>query len=235
MKSYLDFIGIIISATIGIVSLVKTIRNEKKLASKEHELAEGLKSDILQLIGVLTSIRYKIMLKQQLPEDVSLDDEIKAINKSRLTCGYVFLMYRIPSGDRLLFEVRIQLIASGNNLISINLIDAYALGLIRTLLKLANDITLGDEIQQILKKMNEDEFLKEVNPQIPDEFTKFVYYLIENGITDPDVLLFYGVFENNVDIVKKALDDGADTKCTDKMILSRYEKEYKEFLMTNNK
>lgn len=59
-------------------------------------------------------------------------------------------------------------------------------------------------------------------------------YLYDTGINDADVVLFHGVFENDIEIVKKALDDGADTKCIDKMIIKRYEKEYEKYLSLKN-
>ena len=225
--------GIILATIVGVASFILTIKNERKLASKEHELTEGLKADILQLLAIFSSIQYKRKLKGHFPKDITIDDEIVALTKARLTSGYVYLMYCIQDeDDRFIFEIRIQQIINGQ----ISIIDAgrYACLLIETLFLICNEAKLGEEIRKIIEKMYNDEILREVDPKIPSEFEGFVKYLIKKGVTNPDVRLFHGVFENNVDIVKKALDDGADAKCTDKMIVERYENEYKEFLKSNN-
>lgn len=226
----IEVTGVILATVVGIVSLVLSIRNEKKLASKEHELAEGLKADILQLLAIFSSILYKNRLATNLPNDISIEDEIKDLSKLRLTGGYIYLINRIQNRNkRLLCEIRFQLIIL-NGQVSLNHIGGFAWLLIETLHHLRNDEKLGEEIPVIVENMYNDEFLKESNTQILSEFERFVYYIVGKKITDPDVLLYCGVFENDADIVKKALDDGADKKCTEKMIIERYENEYKEFL-----
>lgn len=64
-----------------------------------------------------------------------------------------------------------------------------------------------------------------------DVFESFITHLVEEqSCEDPDVLLFYSVFQNNLKKTKKALDDGANTRCTDKMIVEKYRKEYVAFV-----
>lgn len=225
----IQIISIVASSTIAIWALIKTNRTAKKLASKEHELAEGIKSDILQLIGTFTSIRYKTILAPNLLNDVSYDDEISAIKKIKLTSGYVFLKYRMPKDDQKMFEILVQLMTESNNSLSNDMLDGYSEYLISIIRKLADNKELGEEIQKIIKTMCEDELLNEATPKIPNEFERFVYYLIEKGVTDPDVRLFLGVFKNDVNIISKALDEGADRKCTDKALQERYSSQYDDF------
>lgn len=225
----IQIIGIVAASAISIWALVRTNRTAKELASKEHELAEGLKSDILQLIGVLSSIRYKVLLEPNLPNNVSFEDEISAIKRIKLTSGYVFLKYQTPKDDQKMFEIMIQLMTEQNNPLSRNMLDGYAESLVSIIRKLANKKELGEEILKIIKTMCEDELLNEATPRIPNEFEQFVYYLIEKGVTDPDVSLFHGVFKNDVNIVSKALDEGADRKCTDKALQERYSSQYDDF------
>ena len=225
----IQIISIVASSTIAIWALIKTNRTAKKLASKEHELAEGIKSDILQLIGTFTSIRYKTILAPNLLNDVSFDDEISAIRRIKLTSGYVFLKYRMPKDDQKMFELLVQLMTERNNTLSNDMLDGYSESLISIISKLADNKELSEEIQKIIKTMCEDVLLNETSPQIPNEFERFVYYLIENGITDPDVRLFQGVFKNDVNIIQKALDEGADRKCTDKALKEKYRIQYASF------
>lgn len=220
--------GIVAATIVSIVSLVVSIRNDKKLASKEHDLAEGLKSEILELLAIFSSIQYKRILMPHVPNDVLIEEELVALTKNRLTAGYVYLANCIEDkDDRKMFEVRYQMIL--NNREDIDIAARFSRLLLETLCKQRKDAGLGKEIPQIIMNMYEDENLKELNPQIPSEFERFVHFLIGKGITDPDVWLFHGIFEDNVNIVKKALDDGANTKCTDIVIKERYGELYEEF------
>lgn len=231
----IQIIGIVAASAIAIWALVRTNRTAKKLASKEHELAEGLKSDILELLAIFSSIRYKRKLKPHLPNDISIENEIEALTKNRLTAGYVYLANLFQDKkDRMMYEVRVQIILNSQE--SIENASDFAGSLIETLYNLRNDVRLGKEIPEIIKNLYEDELLKnEATPKIPNEFGRFVHYLIEKGVTDPNVRLFQGVFENNTEIVQKALDDGADTRCTDLMIIDRYKSDYDDFLKSNSK
>ena len=231
----IQIIGIVAASAIAIWALVRTNRTAKKLASKEHELAEGLKSDILELLAIFSSIRYKRKLQPHLPNDVSIENEIAALTKNRLSAGYIYLLNCIQDKDnRLMYELRVQILLNSQK--SIGTASDFAGMLIKTLYNLPNGVKLGKEITEIIKNMYEDELLKnEATPKIPNEFGRFVHYLIEKGVTDPNVRLFQGVFENNTEIVQKALDNGADTKCTDLMIIDRYRSDYDEFLKSNNK
>lgn len=166
---------------------------------------------------------------------VSIEKEIEALAKNRLTAGYIYLANCIQDKNaRLMYEIRVQILLNSQK--SVEIAGDFAGLLINTLYNIRNDANLGKEIPQIIKNLYEDELLKnEATPKIPNEFGRFIHYLIGKGVTDPDVRLFHGVFKNDVDIVSKALDDGADTKCTDLMIVERYRNDYDEFIKSNNK
>lgn len=53
-----------------------------------------------------------------------------------------------------------------------------------------------------------------------------IVHLVEGGNTDPDLLLWQGVLTNDVNIVKKAIDAGANPNVTDIEIIKRYQAEY---------
>ena len=62
----------------------------------------------------------------------------------------------------------------------------------------------------------------------------FIWLYEEKHIKDPDVALFYAVFKNDVDLVRKALADGADRTVTDKMLIKKYQTEWDEFVKNYN-
>ncbi len=51
--------------------------------------------------------------------------------------------------------------------------------------------------------------------------------LLDSGVKDPDLDLFYGVFTHTAEIVRKALDSGASVTVTDTDVLRRYAKTLK--------
>ena len=67
--------------------------------------------------------------------------------------------------------------------------------------------------------------VKQDNVKLKD----FFEYLIKNGNTDPDVLLFYSIFVNDKELTEKAINLGASLNVTDKELIERYKKEYNAF------
>ena len=62
-----------------------------------------------------------------------------------------------------------------------------------------------------------------------DMVKEFIEYLIMSGCQDPDVELFYGTISNSVDVVKKAIKNGANVQITFGELVKRYNKEYQAF------
>lgn len=60
---------------------------------------------------------------------------------------------------------------------------------------------------------------------VPDKFR----HLERKGISSPNVELYLGVFGDDVDRVKKALDAGADQSLTDKEVLTAYKSQLEDF------
>lgn len=54
-------------------------------------------------------------------------------------------------------------------------------------------------------------------------------YLKEQGVKDPDIDLFIAVFDNNLDAVKLACDNGANVNVRDVELLEKYEDKLKDF------
>jgi len=62
-----------------------------------------------------------------------------------------------------------------------------------------------------------------------DDFKAFIKYLKNQGVKDPDVDLFQGVFANDVNVVKDALAHGAKTSTTDVAIVNLYKDQWEKF------
>ena len=225
-------IGIILATVLGIISLVLSIRNDRKLASKEHELKENVYSDILRYMAILSSIKSKISRGLGLNE---VQQEIELLNESISTPGFLVLRSNFKKNDDIrVFDDFIKILSTGDN----NREEILALTI--SLQQLLCDKIDLNSIKVDISKIKKDicEYEKNItniySPKPPERFVEFVKHLYDSGIKDADVALFHGVFENNVNIVKNALNDGANRSCTDKMIIERYENEYKEFIKSKN-
>lgn len=69
-----------------------------------------------------------------------------------------------------------------------------------------------------------------------EDFKKFISFLIDDKhIQDPDVFLFKGVFDNDREVVKRAIKNGANVNVTDTQIINRYSYLQDEYAENRNK
>ena len=61
-----------------------------------------------------------------------------------------------------------------------------------------------------------------VTPTRDDYAQAAIELLAESGVGDPNVRLFLGVFRDDTDMVKSALESGADVNITDTQLLQKY-------------
>lgn len=64
---------------------------------------------------------------------------------------------------------------------------------------------------------------------IKDTIKQRFTFLKQNGIQDPDLDLFIGVFNNNENEVKEALDKGANVATTDLALIEKYKKQLENY------
>jgi hypothetical protein len=62
--------------------------------------------------------------------------------------------------------------------------------------------------------------MNEVDNQTLNEWK--IRHLKKKGVVDPNVDLFMGVFDDKVEVVKAALDAGADTSITDTQVIHQH-------------
>lgn len=60
-------------------------------------------------------------------------------------------------------------------------------------------------------------------------FEHKILFLKRKGVMDPNIDLFLGILVNNEDLVKSALDNGADPAMTDEQLIEKYKDELKGF------
>ena len=87
-----------------------------------------------------------------------------------------------------------------------------------------------DEFKNIISMS--DKNLKDIHEASDnhDVFKQFIEYLVnEKKKFYPDIIMFKAVFDDNVNLLKKALDAGANPNITDIQLMKQYSKEFEEF------
>lgn len=208
--------------------------------SAEFELYKKLKYDILSMIAQLKAIDNIAAVAPHVKEKTDYSREINFLRELQASPVYPILLYSIKDdGERLLFETRIRLLTMSN-------FSSYEFrGWIHQIVKTIEDNLEINEIE----KMDFDTLVKDLctmecmftafnleewknrNRSKGKDFQGFTYFLIDKcKVKDPDVLLFFGVLKDDVVIVQKAIDEGANVNVTDQQIIERYQKEYDTFI-----
>ena len=244
--SFLETIPMIIS----IISLVATLviaiftnKLNKKVNSRDYELSEKTKSDLLDLIATLRSIRMKIRFVS-LMNDVryNLSEEIKRLNEIKLSSAYLYLMHSIKEKERQeKYDMYYQMLTTINVDNHIRDVEIFSTRLLRIMKDVDIDVIVKYKVQDVYKKFASGSGIEPENelesPKESDDIVEFAQWLIkEEGINDPDVLLWSSIDSKTPDGTKKldeALKAGANVQCTDKMIKEKYAKQY--VLFSNSK
>lgn len=215
----------------------------ERTSSRDYELVENVKADFMSLIAVLHSIGKTRIYMNHMPQGTQLDltYEYATLKRIKDSASYLYLLKALKEQNKdkhelyFWFDVRYNILLGAK--------DAnMALQLLNTIEKSNFDFDKIEKyrVQDVYAEFakfsvigygdnDESGELKDTTPpkDPKDIFEGFVIHLVEEqSCEDPDVLLFYSVFKNDSEVTKKALDNGANTRCTDKMIIEKYSKEY---------
>ncbi len=231
----------VIAIIVSVIAIVFTNNLTKKVNSKEFQMSENLKYELLKMVADLKSIESKASIQHLMPEEMDYSKEMEDISNFRTSPGYLIYLNSLPNDDdRLMFDLSLLLLTSSKNTISTEDVRALTHN---TLEKMKNETnlkkSLNKEVSVLIAELCE---MRIVAPQYehkkPDDdgvlagFLK--YLLIEKRIDDPDVLMLYGVIENDTVSLKQALDAGANRRITFFEIVQKYQSEYDEFVTTFN-
>lgn len=224
----------LVAIILSVIALICSTRMQRKVSSKEFELSENLKSDILQFVSTLQSIKRKLELGQNLPFQVSFEEEQLVLAKLQTSPGFLLIQNSIKNEDDILwFKVYCMMLACSISEIAPRNIHLYASRILKIISKIEIEKESSTNIQQLIKIFcKQDE--RDTEP-FDTELNDFIDFLIEKGIKDSDVKMF-SALTRGADVLEEAFREGANRKCTDKMIIERYPKEYEEFIkMSKNK
>ena len=250
----LNVILMVVSIAVAIIVAMILHRQSKEIASLGAQVGLQIKKDTNELLQVLDNIQFKIMLKKGGQRNISMDDELSRINIFLYSHSSKFIANRLDNLDNKDKKERIgfmllcdlflildrpedsELVKSATDKLLLlsekdfEAMDKEARNINKDYFKWFQDRTY---FNLFTRKRGDDEAKKK--QQESDTIGRFFTRLYEEKhIKDPDVALFYAVFKNDEDLVRKALADGADKTVTDKMLIERYQTEWDEFIRINN-
>lgn len=237
----LQFIGIIgipaVALIVSSISYYKTNRMSKKVNSKDYEISENLKYELMQLIAVLKSLDSKAALSPGLNVKADYLPEINEISKLVISPSYLVFLRSIDNEkDRSWVDLNIHYLVIRGNEMSRSEVRQFSnrvLDLIKNTTSLKN--TLNLDVFNLMKEFCD---MKGAVPKYEEKeakndnemFSLFLSYLRNNGVDDPDVNVFYGVVNGDEELLKQALNAGGNPNITDKAIIKKYKDLYLSFI-----
>ena len=218
----------IIAIIVSCVSLIITTRMENKINSKEFEMAENIKYDIIHLIAVIRAIDAKVLLAPQVDQTVDLTPEIGELAKIRMNPSYMYFLASInDEEDRFWVQLNTNMLVvtgSSYQIYEIRLFCNRMLNLLKDYVDFdsANNVELNKLVPLICDMKGLTEFEKKDS----QKFYQLLDSLHNQGIDDPDVDLFYAVIHNDTVLTQNALNRGANIKVKDYEIIEKYKEIY---------
>ena len=104
-QNFIPYIEILVSFILGVSTTLVTNAYNKKINAKEYEISENFKSEFLEMVLSLYSIKDKIEYEE--PKDISA--ECEKLTELRLKPGYLLMMLSFKNeGEIVKFDNRLQ-------------------------------------------------------------------------------------------------------------------------------
>ena len=218
------------------ISFYLTNRMNKKVNKKDYEISENLKYEIMKLIAALRSMDAKAVLAPHFKQAMDYKQEIDILSQLQTSPGYLLFLHSVANDDdRMMLDLAMKMLIINGNSMNRKDIRIFANRILNFIKNKTNFkdvldidvIALLDDLCDMRGTSPEfdESTVKQDNVKLKD----FFEYLIKNGNTDPDVLLFYSIFVNDKELTEKAINLGASLNVTDKELIERYKKEYNAF------
>lgn len=211
----------------------------EKINSVEFQISKEVRYQMIELVCALRSIDTKAAVAPHINEKIDYSEEREVLSKIQRSPSYhTYLLSIKDKDDRLLFDMRIRLLSE-----SLLVFDNESSYEIRNWVHLILDhFVEGTDLEEAMQMKYNDmlvnlckmEGVYSAFTPMPDEpniiadFTE--YLIVEKRVNDPDVLLLNGAYNNDAEVMKKALDAGANRNVTSEMLIEKYSVEYDEFI-----
>lgn len=228
----------IIALIVSGVSFYLTNRMNKKVNKKDYEISENLKYELMKLIAALRFMDAKAALTVHFKQKMDYSREIDILADLQTSPGYLLFLKSIENDDeRMLLDINMKMLVIDGNTISKDDIRSLTK---RILYTIRNKTNLKGTLDiDVIALLNNFCTMRGAAPELSEKdkkpsaqsqvFCMFIQHLVEQGNTDPNVLLFYAVFTENEDLLSAALASGANPNTTDIELIKKYQKEYNDF------
>ncbi len=216
-------------------------RTNKKVNEKDYELSENLKYDILRIIATIRTMDFKAAISGQI-KGISYSEESKVLNQLMISPSFLLMLQATPMEERQMIELYFHILAgAGNSNIPADIIRRdchYIIDVFKDKVNFKGvlDITIIKAIHNLCEIESVVDSSYEKAKATTDSkngvFESFIQFLVEKGVGDEDVNVFYCLLTNDVEGLESALKRGGNPNVTQREILDRYPEYVNEF---NNK
>ncbi len=246
-------IPIIISGCAFVVSVVVafiTTKRTKRFNTSDFKLSQKVKDETLELLAVLRALQLKALNSTQGYTDITITKEKDKINaflhSSTAFAYYVWVGKRSKDSGKDPEDWRVFFLELSQIL---NIDDVYSAGCLAADLEVFFDtLTENDFIQitsyleNVPKGLSKFKNSRQYDTAIKafvdlsyerkierELFPRKLKHLKNKGIIDPNIDLFLAVSLKDTELVKNALEKGADPTMTDTQLINQYKKELSDF------
>ena len=192
----------IFALLLSCVTFYLTNRMNKKVNSKEFEITENIKYEILHLIAVLRAIDAKACLEPHTKDEINYSQELEEIAKIRTNPSFLYFLFTITKDDdRFWVQLNTNMLVVQGESMSHSDLRMYSnrmLKLLKIYIKFdaANEKDLKLLIPAFCEMKGLAPYEENHDKKTDLKFNKLIDYLVKKGVKDPDVELFYGVMHN---------------------------------------
>lgn len=230
----------LIALILSWISFSNSTRITEQVNSKEYQMSEDLKYEMLKVVADLKSIDSKASLEHLVKNKRAYYSiEIEDLTKLRTSPGYLFYLNSIESDEtRFWLEYNmVMLITSINYMGSWQIRDCVyeALKILKNVDGLDN--TFKTNVWDLMGESCDLTIINQFEPQKNKELTEdelyfysFVDYLYkELKVKDSIVMFYYGKHYDSTEIMQEAISMGAYVYADPYDVLNRYQKEFVAF------
>lgn len=205
----------------------------EKINSKEYQMSENLKYELLKVVADLKSIETKASIEHIMFMSMDYSKEVEDIKTLRTSPGYLLYLNSIGNEEyRQFLDLALLMLTHPTDAFTAEHrrgFSHYALDILRNKTNLDS---ISTDVGVLVEELCDMEI---VAPQYKTQEANgslelFLKYLMdEKTINDVDVLFFFGRISNDTILLNQATKEGANTKITILEIIERYRTEYYQF------
>jgi len=237
-SDWLAILAIIVSVASSIFTIVinnKTNDLTEKVNSKEYQMSENLKYELLKVVAELKSIESKATIERVLGIKQDYSKEVEEIAAFRTSPGFLIYLQSIDNPkDRLSFDLGLLFLTTPSGALTVEMKLDVSQNVLNILSRIDIEGMQSLKTSDLIKELSSTaSFAPKYNSDDADGediINQFLEFLMnEKKIVDDDLLLFYRAYNHDT-ISIRAIGESTENFFTMFLIIAdKYQDEYKEF------